>query len=84
MIILAGVIFHPTYNNVYMIQVEILTGEKSSSIQLDNMEHIYWSVRPSSKRGGDGIKGVDGGYRYFSQLKVLLYHSTYKSGATPK
>ena len=33
------------------------------------MEIIYWSIRLSSRRGVDGVKGMDGGrggYRYFS------------------
>ena len=25
----------------------------------------YWSLRSSSRRKGDGVKGVDGGYRFF-------------------
>ena len=33
---------------------------------------------------GDRVKEVDGGYRYFSQLKVLLNQSIGKSGATSK
>ena len=37
------------------------------------MDLIYWSVHSSSRRGGDNILGVDGGYRYFSQLRLSLY-----------
>ena len=33
---------------------------------------IYWSLRSSSKRGGDVIKGIDVGYDYVSQLQVSL------------
>ena len=35
------------------------------------MELIYWSVRLSSMRGGDGAKGVEGG----ESLRVSLYMS---------
>ena len=31
------------------------------------MDLIYWSVRSSSKRGGNGLNE---GYRYFSQLLI--------------
>ena len=37
------------------------------------MELIYWSIRLSSMRGVDEIKGMDGGrggYRYFSLQRV--------------
>ena len=34
-------------------------------------ELIYWSVRSSSMRGG-----VDGGFSYFSPLRVLLFWRT--------
>ena len=36
------------------------------------------------RRGGDRVKGMDGGYRYFSQLWVSLFEGTWKSGATSK
>ena len=55
---------------------DILPGEDLSSIKLANMDLIYLSVLSSSRRAGDGVKGVDGGYCYFSQLRVLLYQST--------
>ena len=35
------------------------------------MDIVYWSV-PSSSRTGDGVKEVDGKYRYFSRLRVSL------------
>ena len=35
--------------------------EKLSSIYVDNMDIIYCSVCSSSKRGGDGVKVVNGG-----------------------
>ena len=34
------------------------------------MDLIYWSVRLSNRREGDGVKGLDEGYRYFSQREV--------------
>ena len=36
------------------------------------MNLFYWSVRSFSRKGGDGVKGVDGWYHYFSQLRVSL------------
>ena len=48
-----------------------MEGEKFSSIQDANMWLIYWSVRSSSSRGGDGLKSVDGGYRY---LASCVFH----------
>ena len=36
------------------------------------MDIIDWLVRSSSRKGGDEIEGVDGGYRYSSQLQVSL------------
>ena len=44
-----------------------------------NMDLIYWSVRLCSSRGGDEVKWVDGGYHYFSQLKVSLYYMKIRS-----
>ena len=41
--------------------LDIFTGE----IYLANMDLIYWTVRSSSRNGGERVK-VDGGYRYFS------------------
>ena len=39
--------------------VDILTEENLSSFQTVNMDLIYWSVRSSSRRGGNGVKEVD-------------------------
>ena len=47
-------IFH---SNGYNIYVDIMTGEKLSSIKDANMELTYWSARYSSRREGDGVKG---------------------------
>ena len=41
--------------------MDIMTGEKMSSIYVANMEIIYWSVRSSSWRGGYGVIGVESG-----------------------
>ena len=45
-----------------------MTEEKLSSINIANMDIIYWSVSLSSRRLGDDKKGVDGGYRNFSRF----------------
>ena len=38
---------------------------------------IYWPVRLSSRKGGDGIKGVgDWEDRYFNSLQVSLYNKS--------
>ena len=50
-----------------------MTGEKLSSIELANIELVYWSVLSSSRRGEDGIKGVEGGNSYFSPLEIPFY-----------
>ena len=39
--------------------------------KIANMNLIYWSVRSSSRKGGNVVKGIQ--YRYFSQLGVSLY-----------
>ena len=41
---------------------------------------INWSVFHPVRGEGDWVKVVDKGYRYYSQLGVSLYQSTYKSG----
>ena len=41
--------------------VDNMTGEKWSSIQVAIAPLVYWSVRLSSKSGGDGVKGVETG-----------------------
>ena len=46
--------------NGYRIYVDILTGENLASIQLANMDLIYWTVRLFSW-DGIGVKGVEGG-----------------------
>ena len=45
---------------VYRIYVDIMTGGKLLIIQVANMDITYWSVRLSSRRVGEGLKGVDG------------------------
>ena len=59
-------------DNGYIIYVDIMTAEKLSSILVANMDIIYWSVRLSSRRGGDCVKGIDGADRYFIQILVSL------------
>ncbi len=54
--------------------VDIMTGEKLSSFYVANKKLVYCSVRSSSRRGGDGVKGSwKGGNRYFSRLHVSHY-----------
>ena len=38
---------------------------------------LYWQVRISGRWGGDGVKGVEWGYRYFSPLQVSLNKRTW-------
>ena len=64
--------------------VDILTGKNLSSIQVANIDLIYWSVYLSITRGWDGVQCVDGDDRYLSQLGVSLSKSTLKSGAISK
>ena len=58
------------------IYVDIMKGEKLSSIQLANMVHVYWSASSSSRRGGDEVNGVERGDRYLSPLQVSQYLRT--------
>ena len=53
--------------------MDILTGENFSFNKIATMKLIYWPVRSSSRRGGDGVKRINGKHRYFSQLRVSLY-----------
>ncbi len=64
-----------------IIYVDIMTGEKLSSIKLVNIELIYWSERSSSRWGGDWVNGVKGGI-FFGPLHVSLYYRTWKTGET--
>ena len=41
-------------NDGYIIYVDIMTGEKLSSIYIADMDITYWSVRSTSRRGGHG------------------------------
>ena len=52
--------------------LDILTGGNLSSIKVDDMDIIYWSVRLSSRREGDRVKGVEWGI-------VILANSEYQS-----
>ena len=42
------------------------------AIKVDVIVLIYWSVRLSFWRGGDEVNGLDGGDRYFGQVRVSL------------
>ncbi len=59
--------------------MDIWTGENMSSIS-----HASLSVRSFSKRRREGVKSVDFRIDIFRQLRVLLYQSTCKAGATSK
>ena len=50
-------------NKVDIIYVDILTGVNLSSILVaySNIDLVYWPVRSCSRRGGDGIKGLEMG-----------------------
>ena len=56
--------------NGYRKQVDIETRDHFSSIKIAYKELLYWSVRSSGRRGGDGIKGVNVEYRYFSPQRI--------------
>ena len=58
------------------IYVDIMTGEKLSSIQVTNMDIIYYSVLSSSRKRRVCGKYGQCGYLYYSQLQVLLYLDT--------
>ena len=51
------------------IYLDILTGKILSSIYLASMDITYWSVRSSSRRGGFGVKGVNGGIAMLTSCK---------------
>ena len=38
------------------------------------MDLMYWSVCSSSRRGGDLIKGVDGGHHFIRVYKNVVQH----------
>ena len=45
-----------------------------SSIQIANMDHIYWSVRPSIMREEDGVNGVEGPAASITLHEILVQH----------
>ena len=62
--------------------MDILTAENLSSIEVANRDLIYWSVRSSSRRGGDGIKGViiilaSCKYHFIKVHENLVQHLSY-------
>ena len=60
--------------------MDIMIREKLSSIQVAKMVITYWSVRSSSRRGKDGVKGDWERGRFFSQLNVFFrVHSGVRS-----
>ena len=44
----------------------------SNSVEVANIDIIYWSVHPYFKRGEDGAKQLDGRYRFNSPHQVSL------------
>ena len=44
------------------------------------MDLIYWSVRSYSRRGGDGVKGVNGVSLFYPVAVIPFFKSTFKSG----
>ena len=58
--------------NECRIYMDIVTGGKLCNTLLFPMSFIGHFVHPQSKEG-NGVKGVEGGARYFSQLQVSLY-----------
>ena len=51
--------------------VDILTGEKLLLILVANMELLYWSFRPSSRKEGGGW-GYH--YHYFCEIRFFREH----------
>ena len=59
--------------------MDIMTADKLYSNSVANTDITYWSVRSSSRKGEDGVKGVDVGlfYRMFvSVFPFLVYAPT--------
>ena len=52
-----------------IVYVDVLIVKKLQSILPANMDLIYWSVRSSSRRGFDAVKGVDEGIIIFARCK---------------
>ena len=61
------------YINGCIIHVDIMTGEKLSSIYVAIFPVIYWSVRSSSRRGGHDAKRGGWDDQATSKLQVSLY-----------
>ena len=65
--------FNRTDTNGYRIYVDMLKAVNLSLLIWASFIGQFFSSR---MRGGDGVKGVDSGDRYFSQMRVLLSQST--------
>ena len=61
------------HSNGCEIFVDIIKGEKLSSIKLAKMKHVCWSVRSSNRRGKDGLKGDKEGNRRF-KFHIIREH----------
>ena len=53
-----------------------MTRKRYYKILLTWNSFIGQLVYLNSRKGRDGLQGVQGGNRYFSQLRALLYQST--------
>ena len=62
-------------NNGYRISWILWQEKNCRQFRLLKWASFYLSVRSSSRRRGNGIKGVDGEYRYFSKLGVSLFRA---------
>ena len=60
------IVTYQSSTSMDILYVDTMTGVNLSLIQVANMDLLYWSVRSFSRKGGDGVKGLDGGYRFFS------------------
>ena len=76
--------------NEYMTYVDILTAENLSSIYLANMDLNYWSIRLSSRMGGDRVNGylilasceyitLSEYIKFWCNIQVIIYPLEYWS-----
>ena len=59
------------------MNLDVLTGKKLTSFQVADMEIIYWSVRSSSRWGGDRIKVRDGVKGWMGGIVILASYKFY-------
>ena len=68
-IVIFSISFFPG-GKISKLLMDIMTGGKFSSIQVPDLAINYWSVRSTSRRGG---QGWDGGDHQFRQLQISLF-----------